>query len=222
MFDCILLMAGTGSRTSLDINKVLYKVDDKYLFEYPLNEFLKLKECSKIILVVRNDELITLEPFRSPRILITVGGEQRQDSVANGMKLASEDIVLIHDAARYNINSDDILNVYQATKEYQVAVLATKITDTIKIVRNYKAIKTLDRELLWAMQTPQGVNRQLYLEVITKAKQDNYYGTDDVGLIERYGNVSPQIVPGKGNNFKLTNYEDISLCETIIRSRKDV
>lgn len=222
MFDCILLMAGSGSRAALDINKVFYKIDDKYLFEYPLHEFLTLKECNKVILVCRKEDLPLLEAFKSPRIIVTEGGAMRQDSVAKGMAETTAAIVLIHDAARYNIFASDILKVYAGVKEHQAAVLANKITDTIKVVNDYKAVKTLDRSKLWAMQTPQGVKRSLYLAAIASAEREGYYGTDDVELIEKYTNISAQIIPGRSDNYKITNHEDIKLCELILRSRNDV
>ena len=56
MFDCLLLMAGSGTRTSLTYNKVEYKINDKPLYQYSLDKFLSIKECNNIILVVKEEE----------------------------------------------------------------------------------------------------------------------------------------------------------------------
>jgi 2-C-methyl-D-erythritol 4-phosphate cytidylyltransferase len=222
MFDLVLLMAGMGTRTNLVTNKVFYEIDGIPLFMYSLNKFKDLKECDKIILVVRDDELSLVEHLASDRIIITTGGKMRQDSVYNGIKNSTNEIVLIHDAARYNIDMDEILAVYQATLKSGGAVLAAKVSDTIKEVVNNKIIKTLDRTNLWAMQTPQGVKRSVYLKAIQYANINNYYGTDDVELLEKYTNIVPVIVEGKANNFKLTTNADIKLAEIIIRGKNNV
>lgn len=222
MFDCILLMAGSGSRANLNINKVYYQIDGKYLYEYSLEKFINHPDCNKIVLVIRNGEEKYLDHLNSDKIVITYGGEMRQDSVFNGMKETKEDIVLIHDGARYNINNNDITKVYKASISNSAAVLASKVTNTIKIVEDMKAVKTLNRETLWAMETPQGVNRELYLDSIFKAQKEIYYGTDDVELLEKYHNIKAMIVPSDGSNFKLTNSMDALLAETIIRGKNDV
>jgi 2-C-methyl-D-erythritol 4-phosphate cytidylyltransferase len=181
-----------------------------------------LKECDKIILVVREDEISLVEHLASEKVILTTGGKMRQDSVYNGIKKSTNEIVLIHDAARYNIDVDEIIAVYQATLKNGGAVLAAKVTDTIKEVDNNKIIKTLDRANLWAMQTPQGVKRIDYIKAIKLANKNNYYGTDDVELLEKYTNIVPVIVEGKANNFKLTSNADIKLAEIIIRGKNYV
>jgi 2-C-methyl-D-erythritol 4-phosphate cytidylyltransferase len=222
MFDCVFLMAGKGERSQLDINKVYYKINNKPLFKYSLDVFLDIEECNKIVLVVREDEYNRVSHLSSSRIKIVYGGQMRQDSVASGVIATSEKIVLIHDAARYNVSKDDIIQVYLNTIDYQAAVLATKVTDTIKTVSDYKVVNTLDRNTLWAMQTPQGVKRDLYLDCLKKARQENYYGTDDVELLEKYANVKARIVPGHHCNYKLTNAEDIIVAEAILKEKNNV
>ena len=222
MFDLVLLMAGMGTRTNLNTNKVFYEIDGIPLFMYSLNKFKKLIECDKIILVVREDEISLVDHLASDKIIITIGGKMRQDSVYNGIQKTTNEIVLIHDAARYNIGNEEIIAVYQSTLIHGGAVLAAKVTDTIKEVDNNTIIKTLDRTKLWAMQTPQGVKRTEYLKAIALAKTNKYYGTDDVELLEKYTDIIPVIVEGKATNFKLTTNDDIKLAEIIIRGKHNV
>lgn len=217
MFDAILLMAGSGLRSGLDYNKIFYQINNKYVYQYSLNAFEKIKECLKIILVVHQDDVSKFFPLQSDKIIITTGGETRQESVIRGIRQATSDIVLIHDGARCNIKGEDIINVYHNTLKYGAAVLGTKVTDTIKEVNGEFIDKTLNRQKLWAVQTPQGVKRELFLECLEKATSDNYFGFDDVELIEKYSKNKVRIVEGSRTNLKLTSPVDFKLMEFIMK-----
>ena len=132
MFDCILLLAGSGSRTGLDFNKILYKINGRPLYEYPLNTFLNIKECERIILVVRKEEYDYFKKLGNDRIKVVIGGIRRQDSVLNGLMQVKSNYVLVHDGARANIKKDDILHVYEACKKYDCAALGIKEENALK------------------------------------------------------------------------------------------
>ncbi|MDD3999747.1 MAG: 2-C-methyl-D-erythritol 4-phosphate cytidylyltransferase, partial [Bacilli bacterium] len=102
MFDAILLLAGKGERSGLEYNKVLFKLNDKPLFLYSLETFLKCRDCRKMILVCREEEIQTIQTLLSgyQKIDYAIGGEQRQDSVKAGIARTESDIALIHDGAR--------------------------------------------------------------------------------------------------------------------------
>lgn len=217
MFDAIILMAGKGTRANLGYNKVFYKLNNQPLYFYSLNEFKKIKECNKIILVVNKEDLDKVSFLETDKIKIVLGGNARQDSVFNGVNEAESPTVLIHDGARANLKVKDIINLYNATKEFKVAVLANKVNDTIKVVNDGFASKTLDRSKLWAMQTPQGLNRRLFLDCLNKAKADSYYGFDDVELIEKYSDEKVKIVEGSNLNIKATREEDLHLLELLLK-----
>ncbi|HHU55908.1 MAG TPA: 2-C-methyl-D-erythritol 4-phosphate cytidylyltransferase [Acholeplasmataceae bacterium] len=217
MFDAILLMAGESQRSKLQFNKVFYEILNTPIYQYSLNQFLKVNECDKIILVVRKDDFDKVSHLQSDKILITYGGATRQESVANGVKLATREYVLIHDAARCNIQKENIIEVYNETVKNDACVLGIKVTDTIKEVQNSLVNKTLDRNNLWAVQTPQGVNRKLFLDCLEKANENCYQGFDDVELVEKFGGVKVKIIEGKHSNIKLTNPIDFKLMELIIK-----
>jgi|SRR5690554_2736171 len=217
MFDAIILMAGKGERANLGYNKVFYKLNDKPLYSYSLDAFLKVKECNKIILVVNKEDFAKVSFLETDKIKIVLGGKERQDSVYNGVSAAESEIVLIHDGARANIKPKDVINLFNEMEKHKAAVLANKVTDTIKVVKNGYANKTLDRRNLWAMQTPQGLNRKLFLDCLQKAKKDAYYGFDDVELIEKYTNEVVKIVEGSNLNIKATIKEDFALLEFLLK-----
>lgn len=217
MFDVIILMAGKGRRTNLNYNKVFYPLAGIPLYQYSLDAFLSIPSCEHIILVVHPDEIHLVSKHKSNKVLITTGGETRQDSVSNGMKLVTSDYVLIHDGARPNIKPADIIAVFQAAKTYIASVLAVPVTDTIKVIEHEYCLKTLDRKRLWAMQTPQGVKTEEFREALAKAQSENFVGTDDISLLEKYLFIPAKIVKGKASNIKVTTGIDFKIIEVLMK-----
>lgn len=218
MFDCILLMAGSGTRTTLNYNKINYKINNKELYKYSLEKFLNIEDCNKIILVVKKDEYEDFKDLESEKIKITIGGKERYNSVYNGALLASEDIILIHDAARCNIQTEEIKKVYEQAKEFDSVVLATKVKDCIKEVSNNETIKTLDRNILYQIQTPQAVNRKLLIDGINKNPNIKYL--DDAQVLEYNYNINSQIVIGRYDNIKVTTDDDLKYMEFLMCKNK--
>ncbi|HHX00012.1 MAG TPA: 2-C-methyl-D-erythritol 4-phosphate cytidylyltransferase [Acholeplasmataceae bacterium] len=219
MFDVVLLMAGRGTRTGLDYNKVLYKINNKPIFRYSLDTFLEIEECNRIVLVINPEEEAEIKSLISDvnlkKIKIVSGGNMRQDSVYNGIIECNSEVALIHDAARPLITKGIILNVYRKTLVYSAAVTAIKTIDTIKELRDGKLI-TLDREKLYNIQTPQGVNLDKFKNAHLKAKDEKFYSTDDVSLLEKYYNISPTIVEGSIYNFKVTTSFDLEIMKKLL------
>lgn len=217
MFDAIILMAGQGKRMGLEENKVFYPIFGIPLYQFSLKAFLAIPECRHVILVIRPEDSLLLHHPPDPRIIITEGGKERQDSVALGVLKCTEDIILVHDAARPNIRIDDIQRVYEATFIHKVALLASPVVDTIKQVEARTVQKTLSRATLWAAQTPQGFYRTQYLECIEKAKKVHFNGLDDVVLFEEFSSIKPMIVEGNRNNIKVTTVSDLILIESYLK-----
>lgn len=219
MFDAVILMAGKGTRSGLQYNKILYKLNNKAVFLYSLEEFLKCDECKKVVLVIdalEESEIRNEINIVDERITFAYGGSQRQDSVRNGIKECSSEVILIHDAARPLIKKQNIIDVYENAKTHTSSVLAVKTIDTIKEYRDGKLI-TLNRDNLYNIQTPQGVNSNKFKEAHKLAEKENFYATDDVSLLEKYYNISPKIVIGSYNNLKLTTKEDLKYIEYLLK-----
>jgi 2-C-methyl-D-erythritol 4-phosphate cytidylyltransferase len=217
MFDVVLLMAGTGNRTNLQYNKVFYEINNKPIYQYSLETLLRIDEINKIILVVHPEEILLVKDLETSKVIITTGGLTRQDSVYNGVRIAKEDIVLIHDGARCNVQKEDIIKVYQATKIHKAAVLAVKAKNTIKVVESGFVRVTLDRSSLWEMQTPQGLNRLDLIKGLEMAKAENYIGYDDVEIVEKYLGIYAKIVEGHDSNIKVTTAPDLKIMEVLLK-----
>ncbi len=220
MFDAVILMAGQGLRSGLNINKVFYKINDIPLYHYSLNAFLNAKDCRNIILVVRPEDIKLLDHQENKRIKIVYGGLKRQDSVYNGVLSCEEQIILVHDSARPNININLINDIYEATKKYQAAFLGAAVVDTIRECHAGFYQKTLQRDDLWAVQTPQGFYQETYLSCSKKAQDESFYATDDIELIHKYSGIKAKLVESSANNLKVTNYNDFLIVEQLMKESK--
>ena len=192
MFDCILLCAGKGRRTKLTMNKVLYEVMGKPLYQYSLDCLLNINEIRKILLVVNEDDYNRFDSDikntykkDSNRIELVIGGDERWDSVYNGLLRCNSEVCVIHDGARPLIKEQYVLDVYNSACINHAAIVAVKVKDTIKVVDDDNILNTLDRNRLYQAQTPQAVNKNMMIKGLDKLKfsNDNIY--DDVMVFEK-------------------------------------
>jgi len=115
---------------------------------------------------------------------------------------------LIHDAARPFTSSELISRVIEKTRRHQACVPVLPVRDTLKEVRGGRIVRTLDRESLSLVQTPQGFEINLLTRAFKQARKDGFYATDESTLVERLG--SPvHVVAGERSNLKVTWKEDL-------------
>ncbi|WP_117155654.1 2-C-methyl-D-erythritol 4-phosphate cytidylyltransferase [Paraliobacillus quinghaiensis] len=210
----IVLAAGMGKRMDMVQNKQFLMLKDKPLIIHTLTVFEKDPWCDSIVLVIQPTEqerivaLLSNYSFATPIKLIE-GGKERQDSAFLGLRALqiSDKLVFIHDGARPFVAQKDLHKLARVANEHHAALLAVPVTDTIK-QRNGKRLKTLDRERLWAAQTPQAFQYDLIWRAHQVARQSSYVCTDDASLVERLGHPV-EIVEGNYKNIKLTTPEDI-------------
>jgi len=151
---------------------------------------------------------------------IVAGGTRRQDSVRIGLDALLEiapttDWVMIHDGARPLVTLSILEAGLQAAQEYQAAIAAVPVKDTIKQVQQGWICSTLDRSQLWAVQTPQVFSLPLIHHAHhTPLAQQNV--TDDAALLEQLGQ-RVAIFPGSYTNIKITTQEDLLIAETLIK-----
>ena len=148
---------------------------------------------------------------------IVVGGEQRQDSVYNGFNSLDEltEIVVVHDGVRPFTTPQMIISTVEEARKYGAAITAIPVSDTIKKVADGFVEKTIIRDGLWRVQTPQAFKYDLLKEAFQKAQRDSYYGTDEGSLVEYLGKPV-RIVSGSELNMKITHKEDLIIGESLL------
>ncbi|AUO12045.1 2-C-methyl-D-erythritol 4-phosphate cytidylyltransferase [Priestia megaterium] len=220
-YEIIVLAAGQGKRMKAGRNKQFLTIQNVPLIIHTLQKFEQDPWCSGIVLVVNEkeveifEELLTEYPIQKVQSL-TVGGDERQHSVYNGLKsLKQAQMVLIHDGARPFVQQNTIHELVEKAASDKAAVLAVPVKDTIKRVEQGTVIETVERSSLWAIQTPQAFLFDVVMDAHEKAKTNEYLGTDDASLVEKAGQ-KVSIVEGNYDNIKLTTPEDLLYAEAIL------
>lgn len=216
----IVVAAGTGSRLKAKLPKALVKLKRVPLVSWSLGVFERCALIDSVVLVANKQYLGDFKRiargFKKVRAVVT-GGAKRADSVRLGLEATDPDtaLVLVHDAARPLIDELSIKNLLQALKSYDAAVLAVPVKPTIKMVdeKSLCVSKTLPRQLLWEVQTPQGFKK----DVLVKAHQQKIKeeATDDAMLAELMG-VKVKVVRGQERNLKVTTPEDLAIAEGLL------
>jgi 2-C-methyl-D-erythritol 4-phosphate cytidylyltransferase len=216
--------AGLGKRMGHDVPKQFMEIGGKPILVHTLQKFDSIDDVAHIILVVPQDHLnftknIIAEWEIQKVSQVIAGGKERQDSVKNGLKAVRDacNIILIHDGVRPLVSVEKIREVIQKTRETGAAILAAPVKDTIKRGQNRIVDETLDRNSLWAVQTPQGFRTDLIHEAYRRAWEDDFYGTDDAMLVERMSR-QVRVVHGSRTNIKITTQEDLALAEALSRT----
>ncbi|MTM09244.1 2-C-methyl-D-erythritol 4-phosphate cytidylyltransferase, partial [Turicibacter sanguinis] len=187
----IIVAAGTGSRMKKDINKQFIKLDNKEIIAYTIDKFYINNEIDDIVVVIKKDEEDyfkenILEKYNFKNIKIAYGGEERQDSVYNGIQKLDKncEVVLVHDGARPFVTEEIINNSIQEAKKHNAVVVGVKVKDTIKVVgEEGNIVDTPNRKYLWSVQTPQVFKYDIITKAYENAYNENYYGTDDAMLV---------------------------------------
>ncbi|MCH8329326.1 MAG: 2-C-methyl-D-erythritol 4-phosphate cytidylyltransferase [Nanoarchaeota archaeon] len=224
----IVVAGGKGKRMRKRVNKLFLLLNKEPIIFHTLKVFQDCKDINQIILVVNpNDKdkfksIVKASKF-SKVSKIVEGGLERQDSVYNGIKAVekanNEDIVLIHNAANPFIDESIINNVIKATKKFGAAVVGFPAKDTIKVVEDGFVKQTIDRRLLWQVQTPQAMKFFLAKKAFERAYADKFYGTDDVSLLERMGG-SVKIVYCPRENIKITDSHDLAYANKLTNASR--
>lgn len=209
-YSVIVLCAGKGSRSRLSYNKMLYRFNDKTVYEMTMANFISDERCKQIVVVTKEDELKQIKDLvTDQRITYVFGGQERQDSVYNGLQAVSQDIVLIHDGARPYLKKENIDSLLTCLESNDACLLTVPVKDTIKLCQDGKVVETLPRPKLMQAQTPQAFKTELIKKCYQRAKDQSYQATDDASLVERFGNQSVIAVLGSYENIKITTPEDL-------------
>ena len=214
--------AGSGSRMKAGKNKLLIELEGESLIYWTLKSILSSSSISWVGIIGQpKDKELLLNSVKnfSNQVKWINGGETRQESVFNGLNSLPKDAekVLIHDGARCLINPELINKCAAELEKNEAVILATKVTDTIKIVDNKGFIKeTPNREYLWAAQTPQGFLVDSLKKAHKMAIDKNWIVTDDASLFEML-NWKVKIIEGNYSNIKVTSPIDLKIAKLFLK-----
>lgn len=221
----IVPAAGIGKRFGSKTNKPFENLNDRPLIIWALETLEAMSEIYEIIPVLKEADMeYGVEIFENHSISkvkrIAPGGKERQDSVFHGLNLIDDKkcMVLVHDGVRPLIETHIIKKAIKQLKDCDGVVIGVPLKDTIKEVEKGAVKKTLKRDILWSIQTPQIFFYKSLRNAYEKAMKDSFYSTDDSALVERYGGQIKTIM-GSYTNIKVTTPEDIKIAELFLKFR---
>ncbi len=221
----ILVAGGIGKRFGGEIPKQFRQLAGKRVLDYSLEVFAKLKELSGIVLVLPEDFIPSLKKELEGKFPVEIrfvsGGLTRQGSVRNGIRMIDPlaKWVVIHDVARPLVTLDIVRKVFHAAQREGAAVPAVAVSDTLKKGDvSHLVVKTISRDHLYQIQTPQAFSKDLLVEALNWADDKGLDATDEAGLFESIGH-RVRLVESSPFNFKLTRPEDFQLAEAFLKNQ---
>lgn len=219
--------AGVGSRMKADRPKQYLQIHGKTILEHTVEKLLSHPQVSKIVVAVSDDDPYYPElPLNlNPLVIRVSGGTERADSVLSALDYITQqqlsDWVMVHDAARPCIQLSDIDKLISGAMTHDVgAILAAPVRDTMKRGAQGQIEHTVDRVDLWHALTPQMFRSKPLRKVLSEALQQGVSITDEASAFEWKG-LSPALIAGRSDNFKITQPEDLALAEFYLSQNKE-
>jgi 2-C-methyl-D-erythritol 4-phosphate cytidylyltransferase len=217
----VIVAGGSGSRVGGTELKQFRWVAGKPMLLHSLQTFMMRDDVVSVVCVLPRDYVADPPPWifqcDVERLMLSVGGRTRSESVANGLDDLPDDarIVLVHDAARPLVSDETIGRVIAAVREGESAIAALPVVDTLKDVDDAgHIVRTVERERLWRAQTPQGFPRETIVRAHREARAQRITATDDSALCERLG-IAVRVVRGSERAMKITEEADFARAEAL-------
>ena len=226
----ILPAAGLGTRMGAEMPKQFLELDGVPIAILALRRVASCSQVSQIIVATRQDgiakleERIRKENLRQP-VRVIKGGDSRQESVAEALKLVPDDteLVLVHDAVRPFVAPEHVTRVIEEARRCKAAIVGIPAMDTVKEVKRASLpedvaliTNTIPRERVVLAQTPQVFDTGLLKEAFVRAAADGVKASDEAGLVERLG-YDVHVVHGSERNIKITKPADMDLARFILQ-----
>lgn len=226
----IIPAAGIGSRMNADCPKQYLRVAGKTIIEHTIDALLLNPNVINIVVALspEDDYFSELDIAQNSRVTTVDGGKERADSVLAGLNFLAQNEnmqnkwVLVHDAARPCLHQDDLNNIIQlSTTDCCGGILAAPVRDTMKRSQRTTSLidHTVERDALWHALTPQFFPLILLRDCLSKALKENAVITDEASALE-YCGYQPVLVPGRSDNLKVTQPEDLALAEFYLSRMK--
>jgi 2-C-methyl-D-erythritol 4-phosphate cytidylyltransferase len=227
--EAIIVAAGQGRRFPGERKKQFLPLAGMPVIAHSLAAFEATPLIRSVLLVVHPEDVDwcrreIVERFGFAKVSRTVaGGAERQDSVRTGLDVLDEEdgIVVIHDGVRPLVSREMIEASIEGAVRFGAVVMAVPSKETIKRVDGEgRVLETLDRKVLWQIQTPQTFRTAVLREAYRRSTEVGFRGTDDASLVERLG-IEVRVLPGDYANIKITTPEDLLVADRLIRERRE-
>ena len=222
----VIVAGGESARIGGSELKQFRWVAGKPTLLHSLQTFMARPDVAAVVVVLPRAYVADPPPWifqcDIDRLMLSVGGRTRTDSVQNGLEDLPDEaqVVLIHDAARPLVDDATIDRVLAAARSGACAIAALPVVDTLKEVDSAgRIVRTVDRAGLWRAQTPQGFPRDVIVRAHRDARANHVSATDDAALCERLG-IPVSVVRGSERAMKITEESDFARAEALFLLRE--
>jgi len=223
----IVPAAGVGRRFGDRIPKQYSQIHGRTVLEWCLAPFLADPSCSAVIVAIAAaDPHWPAVAARLAPVRTAAGGQERVHSVRNALatlqgEAASDDWILVHDAARPCLPAEDLRKLLETLQDHEVGgLLAAPAADTLKACGPGNVIThTVDRSGLWRALTPQMFRYGRLCEALDAACARGKVPTDESQALEWLGD-RPQVVEGSAVNLKITSAQDLLVASALLAARR--
>lgn len=208
--------------------KQYVEVHGRTLLEWSVAPFAADTRCTGIVVALAPSDPHWPAVAKKLRVqvLTAAGGAERSHSVRNALaslqgRVAADDWVLVHDAARPCLPVPDLNRLVERLGSHPVGgLLAAPASDTLKATgEDLEVARTVDRTGLWRALTPQMFRYGRLCEALDACFAARRLPTDESQAIEWLGD-RPQIVPGSAANLKVTSPEDLLVAAALLQESR--
>lgn len=236
----VIFAGGTGQRMKCTkLPKQFLEMHGKPIIIYTLEKFEFNDNIDAIVIACVKEWIDYLEKlihrFHISKVKkIVPGGETGQMSIYNGLIAAKEvsadnrlngesgDIVLIHDGVRPMIDDETINANIESVKKYGSAITSAKVTETIMVVEEDGAIKTIpDRNKSRVAKAPQSFWLDEIIENHVKAQKEGIVNAIDSCTLMRQYRDDLHWIDGPYNNIKITTADDFYILRALMDAKEN-
>lgn len=220
-YSFILLSGGKGTRFKQSIPKQYLLFAGKPMIVHTLEAINKISQIEEIVIVCHDEYIETIDKYLTDygiekKIVYAPAGDSRQASVLNGLTFANCSNVIIHEAARPLVLTNDYIDLINC--EYENATFSYSIPYTVLMKNEDNLISAnLNRNELINIQLPQKFNKNILYDAHLRAKAEGKIFTEDVSLLYHYTKAHIFCMKGKLYNIKMTEYADLLYGEMLLK-----
>ena len=224
----IVPAAGKGTRFSNRIAKQFSRLNGETVAQHCLARLLKVPSIERLIVPCdpRDPGWHEVDACNESRVELVEGGEERSDSVLNGLRTLSfvaneKDWILVHDIVRPCIKIESIMKLIDCVRDHPVGgILTSSVVDTVKLVSSDgRVIRTKNRDSLRLAQTPQVFRFGELHRALKSASENSFTPSDEASALEWFGRPV-LFADGRHDNIKITHPEDLAVAEAIMTSQE--
>ncbi|HEY8770638.1 MAG TPA: 2-C-methyl-D-erythritol 4-phosphate cytidylyltransferase [Thermoleophilaceae bacterium] len=205
----IVPAGGRGERLGAERPKAFVVLGGKPLLDHSVSALASV--CERVVVAVPRGQRA------EGRVDTVEGGSTRSASVRNAVAAAPEaDVFVVHDAARPLVTPELVRRCIDGLEGVDGAIAAARVTDTVKeAAGDGRVTRTLDRSVLWAIQTPQVFRADVLRRALDVEDDVLAAATDDASLVEAAGGTV-RVVEASPENFKVTTAADLARAELLL------